>query len=376
MDTTPAMKIVSANPSFGDHEEHNSVENQNPVFNPHADPVKAAARITIKRPASLLPTEPYRGDDEFLKYWELRRWRLKKSTQAIQEPVRKEETHRANILLRVINHFQVPWENVSFCELTSELHWPGKFYHMQELTKHGAMARLENMEVPEHPDKRRRLSTDDYGFKKISRRVSKMAQVTYAEDANNSTKIMDPKLVNDIRQLLDENKVKSSVWNDLELHLKSHYPCFGEARRCLQHVSNRLIYRMDKVMAPENDKNFSGELDDLIRLMLLAAGVFHMHEVDWLDYTEDWKGILETFYRMEPKLSAALEAVKANTLLDVEYIGPMLAPAIADLKNAACIIKQRALYTEIRTLLYGNLKVAGRWIDGEEPFVPRYLTYQ
>ncbi|KAF5657796.1 hypothetical protein FHETE_10222 [Fusarium heterosporum] len=357
------MSVIVKSEDIG---EQLSLDTPTPNKKRPRDTDKLATRISIKRPPALPTLEPYRNNAEFSKLWGNRRNELEKFAKTIKGPVRKEQTLRSNILLRIINHFQVPWEDVSFDEGSLELCWPGKFYHMRVLAKQGVMARLEKMEMPEHPDKRPRLQVNDFGIESPPRTGSTDGLTSHSEDTSNWTDAMEPPMATNIRQLLDEVKAKSSVWNDLELHIRSPSPCLGEARKHLQNVSNRLIYRMDKILAANNNNNnnFSGELEDVIRLMLLASGILRMHEVDLVDYTDDWEAILKMFHKIEPTASPALGAIKHNEQLDIEYIGPMLAPAITELKNSACITKQRALYTNIRTLLHGDMKASGHWVDG------------
>jgi hypothetical protein len=286
---------------------------------------------------------------------------LEKYAKSIPEPIRELGAQKHNMLLRIINHFQVPLDDMFCSKDTMELQWPGKLFHVRELLKQGAMKRLENMEQPDHPSKRRKIQISDYG--RLDPECDRLQRVD-SEDANNSADTMDPTLANNIRQLLCEMKVKSNVWDGLETHVRNPSPSLGEARRCLQNVSNRLVYRMNKVFTAQNRRNFSGKFEDVIRLMLLATGVLRMHEVDWVDYKESWDNLLLRFAEAEPKAWVVLDAIQHNEELNEEYIGPMLAPAILELRNSPSITQQQALYWKIRILLYDQLKVQGHWVDG------------
>jgi hypothetical protein len=313
-----------------------------------------------KRPPDITQLEHNENAAEFHLKWQNNRNALEKYAKTFPEPVRESAAQRHNMLLRIIDHFQVPREDVSWSKDTMELQWPGKLFHVRELMKQGAMKRLENMERPEHPSKKRKTRISDYGRLPEYNRP----QGVGSEDANDSTEIMDPTLTNDIRQFLGNMGVKSDVWDDLEAHVRSPSPSLGEARRYLQNVSNRLLYRMKKVFTPQNNRNFSGKFEDVIRLMLLATGVLRMREVDWVDYKESWEDLIARFAKAEPKSWVALDAIQHNEELNEEYIGPMLAPAILELKSSPCITQQHSLYWKIRTLLYGRLEVQGHWIDG------------
>ncbi|KAH6956781.1 hypothetical protein DER45DRAFT_631390 [Fusarium avenaceum] len=330
----------------------------------NCEPVERAVQTTTltrpKRPLDVTQFEHNENAAEFHLKWQDNRNALEKYVKSIPEPARESAAQRHNMLLRIIDHFQIPQEDVSWSKDTMELQWPGKLFHVRELIKQGAMKRLENMERPEHPSKRRKTRISDYGRLPGYNNPQGVSN----EDANDSTKTMDPTLANDIRQLLGSMRFKSDVWNDLETQMRSPSPSIGKARRYLQNVSNRLLYRMNKVFTPKNNKIFSGKFEDVIRLMLLATGVLRMREVDWVDYKESWEDLIARFAAVEPKSWVALDAIQHNEELNEEYIGPMLAPAIMELKSSPCITQQHALYWKIRTLLYGQLEVQGHWVDG------------
>lgn len=321
--------------------------------------VQTTTRTRPKRPPDVTQLEHNENAAEFHLKWQDNRNALEKYAKSFPETARESAAQRHNMLLRIIDHFQVPQEDFSWSKDTMELQWPGKLFHVRELVKQGGMKRLENMERPEHPSKKRKTRISDYGRLPEYNRL----QGVGSEDANDSTEIMNPTLANDIRQLLGNMRVKSDVWNDLETHVRSPSPSLGEARRYLQNVSNRLLYRMNKVFTPKNNTNFSGKFEDVIRLMLLATGVLRMREVDWVDYKESWEDLIAKFAEAESKTWVALGAIQHNEELNEAYIGPMLAPAIMELKSSACITQQHALYWKIRTLLYGQLEVQGHWID-------------
>jgi hypothetical protein len=323
--------------------------------------VQATTRMRPERPPDVTQLKHDESPAEFYLVWQNRQNGLEKYAKSIPEPVRERGAQKHNMLLRITHHFQVPLEDVSCSKDTMELQWPGKLLHVRELLKQGAMKRLENMELPEHPSKRRKIQISDYG--RLSPKCNSLQRVD-SEDANNSTEIMDPTLATDIRQLLRKIRVKSNVWDDLETHVRSPSPSLGEARRYLQNVSNRLVYRMNKVFTAQNRRNFSEKFEDVIRLMLLAAGVLRMHEVDWVKYKESWENLIVRFAEAEPKAWVALDAIQHNEELNEEYIGPMLAPAILELKNSPSITQQQTLYWKIRALLYGQLEVQGHWVDG------------
>ncbi|KAM0446585.1 hypothetical protein ACHAQK_001512 [Fusarium lateritium] len=322
---------------------------------------QTTSRVRPKRPPDVTQLKNYEHAAEFQLVWQDRRNDLEEYAKSIPEPLRKSAAHRNNMLFRIMDHFQVPLEDVSFSKDMMEFQWPGKLFHVRELVKQGAMERLENMELEDNPSKRRKTLISDYG--RLNFEYNKQGRVD-RDDANNSTEIMDPNLASNIQQLLCKMKFKSSVWDDLESHMRSPSPSLGEARRYLQNVSNRLLYRVNRVFTPQNKRSFSGKFEDVIRLMFLATGVLRMQEVDWVNYKESWEDLITRFAAAEPKAWVALDAIQHNEELNEEYIGPMLTPAILELKNSLCITQQQALYWKIRTMLYHRLKVQGHWVDG------------
>ncbi|SPJ72490.1 uncharacterized protein FTOL_02219 [Fusarium torulosum] len=356
-----AQRAKPAAPRSENTRGHASLAKPADSCNPVEYAVQATTRTRPERPPDVTQLKHYERLAEFHLVWQDRQNGLEKYAKSIPEPVREPVAQRHNMLFRAIDHFQVPLEDMSFSKDTMELQWPGKMLHVRELLKQGAMKRLENMELLEHPSKRRKIQISDYG--RLDPECNSLQRVD-SKDANNSTETMDPTLANDIRQLLRKMKVKSNVWDGLESHVRSPSPSLGEARRYLQNISNRLVYRMNKVFTAQNRRNFPGKFEDVIRLMLLATGVLRMHEVDWVRYKENWENLIVRFAEAEPKAWVALDAIQHNEELNEEYIGPMLAPAIMELKNSPSITKQQALYWKLRALLYGQLEVQGHWVDG------------
>ncbi|KAJ4263916.1 hypothetical protein NW762_005953 [Fusarium torreyae] len=264
---------------------------------------------------------------------------------SIPLPIRRGHSHMINFLLRIAGHFQVPLGMTWIDKDTLDYQWVKRDVHIKVLSSQGLIERFGNPVFFESPEPGEFIGS---------------GTMTQSE---RSREMMDPALVANILQMLGDLQPKSYVWEDLESHLKRKNPTIGGARINIRGVSNRLIYRMKRILAPEDDKNFTGDYDDVIRLMLLAAGVVRMHRIDVMDCARCWNELSKACEKIEPETAMALNRFYANRGLDVDAFGHELNPEVTILSNAACITKQRALYEEIRALLYGDLEVEGHWVD-------------
>ncbi|KAM0561048.1 hypothetical protein ACHAPJ_003549 [Fusarium lateritium] len=254
---------------------------------------------------------------------------------SIPLPARQAHGDMMRFLMRVAGHFQVPLDMAWTDDDALELLWVERDVHIKVLSSHGLIGRFTNPEFFE------------------SREPGEFIGPGTMTQSERSKEVMDPALVANILQML----------KDLESRLKGKSPTIGGARIDLRGVSNRLMYRMKSILAPEGDKNFTGDYDDAIRLMLLAAGVVRMHRIDVIDCARCWDELSKGCERIEPEAAMALTKFYASQSLDVDAYGHELAPEITILSNAACITKQRALYEEIRALLHGDLEIEGHWVD-------------
>ncbi|KAF4966088.1 hypothetical protein FSARC_6214 [Fusarium sarcochroum] len=262
---------------------------------------------------------------------------LRRVIMTIPEQTRKVIMSQINLFLLAAAARQVPLRCIWGDSETMGLRWVGDSVHFEILLQQGTL----NWSKPtlEPPAKKLRAQG---------------SETTGTGNAYPPTARMDPTMAANIHQMLKDMEHKSHVWQELESLFGIEPPTFREARNCLRQVAKGLIFPMNKILAPEGNRNFSGDFDGVICLMLLAAGVVKLYRIDEINYSNNWKMVPEAFEKAMPGALKDLQAIYHNRELDAEHIGPMLAPAVTALANAPIITEQRALYKDIRALLYGG----------------------